>query len=557
MSLIFLTAPQKRLLQGITSLSTSFYINDILSFDGITNLDPASLGTQMYCAIRNDTGSVLELMEIDPSTIATNPITILKRGLSFYGDRTTENTALKLDWSANSIVMLGTDLPQIFQYLKEYVDAASFAGTVPATTANAGIVVEATQVQVDAGTKTTTISDVAYDNIITPDKVRAKKIQDYAADAGSTDAYAITVTPAPAAYAVGQIFTFKANTINTDASTLNVNSLGAKTIVKDYNVTLASGDILANQIVMVEYDGTNFQLMSRNVNPSNPTTQTFTAISIDGDFTTQFDITNPSGTTFRYTYDGSGTDPVINSTTVPSGTTLIIQGQNFASGNKGTFVTTGVGPNYFEITNVSGVAEINKAIGSGYIIKNQTWTKPARLKYARIKVQAAGGGSGSVSATANTSGGSGGGGGYSEKIVAASSLGATEILFVGVGGKAGSGTDGGNGVSSSFGSQCSATGGGPGLKDSSGEGGDPGIGSGGDLNLSGEPGHAGFPLAGAPSPNGGSSILGSGGRGQVAETVGATGNNYGGGAAGSKRVSGNVTGGVGAKGIVIVEEFYI
>ncbi len=85
--------------------------------------------------------------------------------------------------------------------------------------------------------------------------------ENYAADAGASDTYAITVEGITA-YATGQVFKFKANTINTGAATLNVNSLGAKTIVKNYNVTLADGDIKANQLVEVIYDGTNMQLLS-------------------------------------------------------------------------------------------------------------------------------------------------------------------------------------------------------------------------------------------------------------------------------------------------------
>lgn len=86
----------------------------------------------------------------------------------------------------------------------------------------------------------------------------------YAADGGSTDEYAITLTPAPTAYAAGQVFMFKANTDNTGPTTLNVNSLGAKTIKKDLNSDLETGDIKAGQMVTVMYDGTNLQLLSRS-----------------------------------------------------------------------------------------------------------------------------------------------------------------------------------------------------------------------------------------------------------------------------------------------------
>jgi len=85
----------------------------------------------------------------------------------------------------------------------------------------------------------------------------------YAADSVGTDAYAITLAPAPAAYAAGQAFNFKAGTANTGAATLNVNGLGAKTILKQNDTALATGDIEAGQIVTVVYDGTNFQMLSQ------------------------------------------------------------------------------------------------------------------------------------------------------------------------------------------------------------------------------------------------------------------------------------------------------
>ena len=88
----------------------------------------------------------------------------------------------------------------------------------------------------------------------------------YAADAEASDTYAITLSPAPSAYAAGQSFKFKANTANTGGATLNVNALGAKTILKNTDQALATGDIEAGSIVEVTYDGTNFQLGSVDSN---------------------------------------------------------------------------------------------------------------------------------------------------------------------------------------------------------------------------------------------------------------------------------------------------
>jgi hypothetical protein len=90
----------------------------------------------------------------------------------------------------------------------------------------------------------------------------------YAADAGASDTYAVTITGI-SAYTAGLPVRFKANTVNTGPATLNVNGLGAKTIKKNYNTDLTDGDILANQIVEVVYDGTNFQLETPSANIAN------------------------------------------------------------------------------------------------------------------------------------------------------------------------------------------------------------------------------------------------------------------------------------------------
>jgi len=85
-----------------------------------------------------------------------------------------------------------------------------------------------------------------------------------------------------------------------------------------------------------------------------------------GDSTTQFDITLTGGTTYKYTYDTTGTDPDIDAH-IRVGTIVVINAQNFSAGNKGTFTVTGVSTNYFEVTNTSGVVESNKTIGTGSI----------------------------------------------------------------------------------------------------------------------------------------------------------------------------------------------
>lgn len=87
--------------------------------------------------------------------------------------------------------------------------------------------------------------------------------QIYAADSSGTDAYVITLSPALASYETGQMINFTAGTSNTGAATLNVNGLGAASIKKQFNQDLATGDILAGQMVTVVYDGSNWEMQSQ------------------------------------------------------------------------------------------------------------------------------------------------------------------------------------------------------------------------------------------------------------------------------------------------------
>ncbi len=96
-----------------------------------------------------------------------------------------------------------------------------------------------------------------------------------------------------------------------------------------------------------------------------------------GSSTTQFDITNTAGTTYRYTFDGTGTDPNFSLVNNPIGSLVYFNAQNFTAANNGFFIVTGAGANYVEVTNASGVAENNKTIGSGTVVVSGTAVKLA------------------------------------------------------------------------------------------------------------------------------------------------------------------------------------
>lgn len=231
-----------------------------------------------------------------------------------------------------------------------------------------------------------------------------------------------------------------------------------------------------------------------------------TAATDVGSSTTRFDVTNPASTTYRYTFDGTGTDPSFSLANYPVGTGIYFNAQNFTAANNGVFTVTGSGTNYVEVTNASGVVESDKTIGTGFISKGTYWTKPSGLKYALVEVCGGGGG------------GHGGGAGGNGTTGRATLFGVGSLgVFYG---------QAGNG--------CSTV--------TSGASGGTGIG--GDLNIGGGGGSGGAGLGNGGAGCGGSSYFGAGG---YAGSGG--GQNYGGGGGGGPSTSsGNSGGGGGGAG---------
>jgi hypothetical protein len=322
------------------------------------------------------------------------------------------------------------------------------------------------------------------------------------------------------------------------------------------STTTSAGVADAGKLVKLDASG---QLDSAMLKPPVTTVYSLATQYLLNGSSAQFDITNPSGTTFRYTYDGTGTNPGISSTTVPVGTVLEVYGASFNVANNGRFTVTNSGTNFFEVTNASGVAQNNVATGAGLLAirsRPYTWTKAAGLRYVVAETLGGGGGTDVVTSNANASGG-GGGGGYAKKQIAAATLGATETVTLGCGGiRADSGAPTipqSSGGTSSFGVHCSATGGGAGDDESAAtsDGGAGGIGSSGDINSSGGDGTSG---------NGFENIAGLGGSSFYGGSVGTSnaGKNgvpYGTGAAGEQSSSGG-EGFSGGNGLVIITEYY-
>jgi len=97
------------------------------------------------------------------------------------------------------------------------------------------------------------------------------------ASAAGTDTYAVTMEINPGAYTAGMRVSFLADVANTGACTLNVSALGAKSIVMQDGGALPDNYIIADAVVDVEYDGTDFVLIGvPSVGVNTASTQTLT-----------------------------------------------------------------------------------------------------------------------------------------------------------------------------------------------------------------------------------------------------------------------------------------
>lgn len=553
MTLKFVSIPAKRLAQSILSTDMAFTLNNIEGWDG-DNLAAADFGTDLYVAFMNSTKTVVEFMKIDPATIASTSITISKRGLQYDGDLSTEVTANKHDWTAgDTFVMLGTDTPQMFQWLKEYIDGIAIAGAPDASLTAKGLVEIATQTEVDAGDDSGSTTAPA---VVTPSTIRAKKYHDYIADAGSTDAYAITVVPAITAYANGQEFTFKANTANTGACTLNVCGIGAITIKKDVSSDLVTGDILANQIVKVSYDGTNMQVLSK----TSPSIVQFGGSGADGALsvtsgTTTIDLGGVNVFTKNYTTISISSGATLAfSNPASDGTIIILK----ATGNvtiTGTVNASGMGGNSgvigYGMLGTELVDGQNGGSGTGgaggviFSTNKKLYTKSSNQLYSRALYVYAGSGGGDGQggdAPNSASGGSGGRGGAGLYIECRGALDFSGTIntsgLIGANGANGTTTSGGGGGGGGgsagsivvlYNTLTANTGT---LTSVGGAGGTSGSGSGGDLSSLGAGGGGGGSYTSAGGAGGNTDSTGNAAAGAGAGGGGGGGNPNGVGKAG-------------------------
>lgn len=154
----------------------------------------------------------------------------------------------------------------------------------------------------------------------------------YGTDSGAANAYAVTLTPAPSAYTTGMTILFKPSASNTGASTVNVNSLGARNIKSTFGANPGANEIYASNYALMTYDGTNFILL----NPAGGTTGSVVTISDVDDTPVNGVTTAPISSNWAYDHVAAA-DPhtgyALESATIGIGQTWtnVLSGKSFGT----------------------------------------------------------------------------------------------------------------------------------------------------------------------------------------------------------------------------------
>lgn len=117
------------------------------------------------------------------------------------------------------------------------------------------------------------------------------------ASVAGTNTITGSMTPDLTSYSTGMMVIFTPANNSTGAATLNIDSLGAKSIVKGDGTALESGDLQASTIHALMYDGTNFVLL-------NPLSFNLVNGTLTGNFTCNGSLTTDNTTADEVGFKG-------------------------------------------------------------------------------------------------------------------------------------------------------------------------------------------------------------------------------------------------------------
>jgi hypothetical protein len=170
-----------------------------------------------------------------------------------------------------------------------------------------------------------------------------------ATETGTASAHVLTPTTALVGYATGTMLLYRPSNAGTGALTVNVSALGAKSVKTIMGADPTSGDVTANQPILLMYDGTNFVLLCGSAFLGKTGNQTLTGnLAITGALTGTTGAFSGSvtGTTGAFSGSVTGTTEAAGDNSTKFATTAFAVGLAFSAslpsqtGNAGKFVTT-------------------------------------------------------------------------------------------------------------------------------------------------------------------------------------------------------------------------
>lgn len=467
-----LSVSAKRLAATISGSATAFKLDNILTWDGVTNLAASDLGTKAYAAFRNSAGTLVEFMEIDPSTIASASITVLRRGLKYNGDDlTTEVSANKLTWvKGDTIVELGTHLPQLLAHMVTIVGDQSIDGVktftsipvLPSTTPTS-----ATQAASKAYVDATATGSAVYDQNLVSGVAGETLVAGNLVYFKTADGRWWKTDADTAATVNGVIFGFAqggasaAASVNILIGGIDKNQSGL-TAGTDYSASNTAGGLSSSAGTTARIVGKALTTTSIILNSQFPVLPTalektlLSAILASTDFygasatgnDTYVVTLSPvpaalvSGLRVRFKTDVANTGAAtLNVNSLGAITIKKLRDQDLATGDieAGQIVEVVYDGTNFQMVSQLAQSARPDAQAVTYTADG-TWTKPAGATRVQVYLWGAGGGGGGGCRNTQAGGGGGGGGGaFIFKQYDASSLSATEAVVVGVGGPGGVG----------------------------------------------------------------------------------------------------------------------
>tara|TARA_R110002126_G_C10452983_1_gene499744 strand:+ start:8 stop:973 length:966 start_codon:yes stop_codon:yes gene_type:complete len=167
-----------------------------------------------------------------------------------------------------------------------------------------------------------------------------------------TNALTGLATPTLVGYATGAQYSFIAQNTNTSAVTIDIDTLGVKSITKNGSTPLLAGDILAGALVLIEYDGTRFQLLTVGKTTFNYILETTTISATAATGTINFDaLTQPilyytANASANWTLNIRGNSTTSMNTAMATGQTMTIA----------FMVTQGATPYYNNALTIDGTS---------------------------------------------------------------------------------------------------------------------------------------------------------------------------------------------------------